>query len=239
MTDFGLKDSFVGVMKGVLAVRARKARAIDLTHDLPPQDVSCAALTLMTAVPYFPRSSLFVSVVDPGVGSKRRILWARTKSHSFLAPDNGLLSWIPEPVLEFRSVENRSLFLPNVSGTFHGRDIFAPVAAALWRGLSPSKLGPEISDPVTLPWPSEGRIMAFDRFGNAVTSIRASSVGRGDIRHGSRSLGPLRTHYAEVPEGRPLAVAGSSGLVELSVRGGDYSARTRARIGDPVHVRHR
>ncbi|MDE2238229.1 MAG: SAM-dependent chlorinase/fluorinase, partial [Elusimicrobia bacterium] len=141
LTDFGLQDPYVGVMKGVIADLAPRAKVVDLCHGLPPQDVRGAALFLRQSAPYFPKATLFVVVVDPGVGSDRRVLYARTRRHSFLAPDNGALSWLPDPVLEWRSVVRRSLFLAQVSSTFHGRDLFAPVAARLSRGLPPSRLG--------------------------------------------------------------------------------------------------
>lgn len=242
LTDFGHSDPFAGIMKGVILSRAPKAVVVDLCHGIAPQDVEGAALALRASVPYFPRNTLFVVVVDPGVGSSRRILWGRSKHHQFLAPDNGVLSWLPEDhaVLERRSVENRRLFLPAVSSTFHGRDIFSPCAGELLSGLSPSKLGPAIKSAVRLPWPSAPRVLSFDRFGNAITSVSSSSVKPGSrVTHRGRDLGPLRTHYAEVPTGRPLAVAGSMGLVELSTRDGDFRASARARKGDPVHVRHR
>ncbi len=221
-------------MKGVLLSRAPKTLVIDLSHGVPPGDIRAGALALKSSVPYFPNGTLFVAVVDPGVGSRRRVLWARTKDHSFLAPDNGLLSWLPDPILECRAVTNASLFLKPLSGTFHGRDIFAPVAAALQGRRSPSSLGPRVRDAVALPWP-KNEILAFDRFGNAITSVPASPAKRVLFNH--RNLGPVRSHYAAVPTGKPLAVAGSSGLIELSVRDGDFRSRFRASPGDPVHVR--
>lgn len=233
MTDFGHQDPFVGIMKGVIASRAPKARVVDLCHDLAPGDITAAALALRASVPYFPKGTLFVTVVDPGVGSRRRIVWARTRTQSFLAPDNGVLSWLPEKLIECRAVTNQSLFLSPLSGTFHGRDIFAPVAAALSRGTSPSRLGPVIGDLLKAPFP-ENRLLSFDRFGNALTSI--PSKGARSILYKGRSY-PVRTHYAGVPSGKPLAVAGSSGLVELSVRDGDFRRRFKARPGDPVHAR--
>lgn len=233
LTDFGHQDPFVGVMKGIIASRAPKARVIDLCHDIAPGDILAAALALRVSVPYFPKGTLFVVVVDPGVGSARRVLFARTKRHGFLAPDNGVLSWVEDKLIECRAVTNTSLFLSPVSGTFHGRDIFAPVAAALAKGASPSRLGPVIRDALRAPWPSS-RLITFDRFGNAVTSI--PSKGARSILYKGRSY-PVRTHYASVPSGKPLAVAGSSGLVELSVRDGDFRRRFKARPGDPVHAR--
>lgn len=233
LTDFGHRDPFVGIMKGVLASRAPKARVIDLCHDIAPGDITAAALALRASVPYFPKGTLFVTVVDPGVGSRRRIVFARTKDHGFLAPDNGVLSWLPGTLIECRAVTNESLFLSPLSGTFHGRDVFAPVAAALAKGADPSRLGPVIPDLLKAPFPAN-RLISFDRFGNAVTSI--PSRGARSILYKGRSY-PVRTHYASVPSGKPLAVAGSSGLVELSVRDGDFRRRFKARPGDPVHAR--
>jgi S-adenosyl-L-methionine hydrolase (adenosine-forming) len=233
MTDFGNRDPFVGVMKGVIASRAPKARVVDLCHGIEPGDIPAAALALKASVPYFPKGTLFVTVVDPGVGSRRRIVFARTMDHAFLAPDNGVLSWLPGKLIECRAVTNTKLFLSPVSGTFHGRDIFAPVAAALMRSSKPALLGPRIADMVRMPWPSN-RLVSFDRFGNALTSVPAK--GTRSILYKGRSY-PVRTHYAAVASGQPLAVAGSSGLVELSVRDGDFRARFHARPGDKVHAR--
>jgi len=250
LTDFGHRDPFVGVMKGVILSRAPRAAIVDLCHGIAPQDVAAAALAVKTSVPYFPAGSLFVAVVDPGVGSPRRVLWARSRDKQFLGPDNGIFSWLAgeEKIIEFRSVVNERCFLPEVSTTFHGRDVFAPVAAALSEGLPPAELGPAVDDPVVLPWPAPrstktsiaGTILSFDRFGNAVTNLPSALVPAGArLSHRGRDLGPLRSHYAEVPPGRALAVAGSAGLVELSLRAGDYAAATRARKGDLVHVRRR
>ncbi len=247
LTDFGDQDPFAGIMRGVLAARAPRARVLDLAHGLPPGDIKAAALALRQAVPYFPDGSIFVCVVDPGVGSSRRVIWARSPRAQFLAPDNGVLSWLAadERPAHWRSVTNEKIFLRPVSGTFHGRDKFAPAAAALARGLSPSRLGPEIRDPVTLPWPEpetvkdglRGQILDFDRFGNALTNIPADAARGARAVFRARDLGPVRDHFAQVPAGRALAVAGSAGLVELAVRDGDFRARLRAKRGDPVHAR--
>jgi S-adenosylmethionine hydrolase len=249
LTDFGTRDPFVGIVKGVILAHAPRAQLVDLGHELDPQDLRGAALALRAAVPYFPERALFVVVVDPGVGSARRILWARSRTRQFLVPDNGVLSWLTkdEAPVVWREVRNPAWYLPGGSATFHGRDRFAPVAAALLNGVSPATLGPRVHDPVRLRWPAvretaaglSGEILSFDRFGNAVTNLPSSRVPAGArVLHRGRSLGPLRRFYAEVPRGRSLAVAGSSGFVELSTREGDYRARTRARPGDPVHVRN-
>lgn len=246
LTDFGLRDHFVGVMKGVILARAPKSTIVDLSHEVPPQDLRAGALLLLASVPYFPKGSLFVCVVDPGVGSSRRILWARTDRHQYLVPDNGILSWLPEAVREWREVSNTRLFLPEVSATFHGRDIFAPVAAALARGLSSARLGPVVRDPEGLAFPGparrghkvRGEILAFDRFGNAVTNLGWAEARYGaKIHHKGRLLGPVRTHYGETRDGAALALFGSTGLLELSVRNGSFAKRFKARIGDKIESR--
>lgn len=241
LTDFGLSDPYVGIMKGVILSRAPKAQLVDLSHGVPPGDVRAAAFTLKVSVPFFPLGSLFVCVVDPGVGSKRRVLWARSARHQFLAPDNGLLSWLEgdDALVEVREVANESLYLPRVSKTFHGRDVFAPVAAKLGGTLSPVMLGPKADAWLKLPAPEaaqgRGEVLVVDRFGNAVTSLRPEQV-RAGVRFKELDLGPLCTHYAEAPEGRPLALVGSSGYVELCLRDGDFARKTDARPGDPVHA---
>ena len=219
----------MGVMKGVLAA-AKAAVVIDLCHDVPPQDVRTAALFLRSSVPFFQNGTVFLCVVDPGVGSSRRILYARTKRHQYLAPDNGLLSWIPDPVIEWRSVENKKLFLKAVSSTFHGRDIFAPVGARLSRGLKSASLGPAIKDPVRLEFPKKGVILAIDRFGNAITSIEGAVKS---VRYNGKEI-PVGRSYSDVAEGEPLALVGSSGLVELSIRNGSFAERSLARKGNAI-----
>ncbi|MBI4423858.1 MAG: SAM-dependent chlorinase/fluorinase [Elusimicrobia bacterium] len=245
LTDFGLSDPFVGVMKGVLLGRAPGVPVVDLTHGIAPQDVRQAAFALLEAVPYFPEGSLFVCVVDPGVGSGRRILWARGDRHQFLAPDNGLLSWVGrrERLRELRAVTRSALFLKPLSRTFHGRDVFAPVAAALARGAAPESLGPRVPSLKRLAFPAprraggkvRGEILAIDRFGNAITSLTPRDLPpRARLRHRGVALGPLRTHYAQARAGGLVALTGSSGHVELSVRGGSFARVAGARVGDPI-----
>lgn len=249
LTDFGHRDSFAGVMRGVILSRAPKATVLDLSHGIPPGDITGAALALRQSVPYFPKRTIFTVVVDPGVGSKRRVVWGRSKKHDFLAPDNGVLTWLQDEdkITQWRDVTNDKLFLARMSSTFHGRDILAPVAASLANGLRPALLGPMIKNPIRLAWPEpkrvrdglEGVILSCDHFGNVVTNIPVNQIPSGaHIVHRRKDLGPLRTHYAAVPPGRALAVAGSAGLIEISTRDGDYSARTRARRGETVHVRY-
>jgi len=244
LTDFGHRDPYVGVVRGVILAHCPDAVLVDLCHEIPPQDLDAAAFALRVSVPYFPKGTIFVCVVDPGVGSQRRILWARTARHQFLAPDNGLLSWVKDPFVEIRSIANRSLWLPEVSATFHGRDIFAPVAGRLAAGLKPDKLGPKMQYFQRFPFPEpqrcdrgvRGKILLIDRFGNAVTNLSPGHVASCNwVSCKGRRL-PLRSHYAEAKPGEALALIGSSGYLELSVRNGDFSRAFKARPGDAVHA---
>lgn len=253
LTDFGRRDPYAGVLHAVIARFAPHVRVIDLTHDVAPQDVREAAFILDSAAPYFPPATVHVCVVDPGVGSARRILCARTRDGTtFLAPDNGLLGRVlgrevPGSVRLF-AVENRSLFLPEVSHTFHGRDVFAPVAARLATGLDPAELGPEVRDPVSLDGPPDralgegvtpGEVLHVDRFGNLITNLLTGPLGARVRRARVADAvvdGPVCASYAERPEGAPLLITGSTGLLEVSVRGGSARERLGARRSDPVEV---
>ena len=246
-TDFGLADSYVGVMKGVILGRCPFARLIDLTHHIPPQDVLAARLALEAAHPFFPAGTLHVAVVDPGVGTPRAALWARTVTARFLAPDNGLLSFLePEQILELRRVENPELMLHPVSRTFHGRDVFAPVAGDLAGGLDAAALGPMAGDllRLTLPLPVvaagtiRGEILTFDHFGNALTNLREPDLPRAasKVRVAGTTL-PLVGTYAAVPPGAPLALLGSSGRLEINVREGSARQVLALQRGDPVELR--
>lgn len=251
LTDFGRTDAYAGVLHGVIAGIAPGARVVDLTHDVAPQDVAGAAFLLDAAAPYFPPGTIHVCVVDPGVGSARRILCVTTPRATYLAPDNGLLTRVlaREPRPTVRSVENRALFLPEVSRTFHGRDVFAPVAAHLAEGLDPAELGPEVDDPVRLPLPHErplapgqmtGEVIHVDRFGNLITNLLTGALGRA-VRGARVSTvevrGPVSESYAERAEGDLLLITGSTGLLEVSVRGGSARERIGVGRGAPVEVR--
>jgi len=209
-------------MKGVLLARSPRTPVVDLCHEIDPQDVSGAALALRAAVPYYPAGCVFVVVVDPGVGSARRILWARSRTQQFLAPDNGVLSWLTEEhaVLERRCVRNRALFARTVSGTFHGRDVFAPVAAALSKGLKPARLGPALGDPVVLPWPGTRREAGGPRGVVLTLPLRQR-------RHQPAQRGRARGRARRAPRPRPRAPA-------HALRRGPARARPRRRrLGGP------
>lgn len=249
LTDFGTQDVYAGVMRGVIFNLAPNARIVDLTHEVRPQGVADAAFLLDGAAPYFPWGTIHVAVVDPGVGTQRRILCVRTSRATYLAPDNGLLTRVLERESAARivSVTNRDYFLPEVSNTFHGRDIFAPVAAHLARGLDPIRLGPEISSirPLTLPRTFEaepgvlsGEVIYIDRFGNLVTNVATAALPE-IVSLNLRDVsirGPVCRSYAEREEGELLIVGGSSGLLEVSVNRGSAQERLQSRRGDPVRV---
>lgn len=253
LTDFGTRDVYAGVLHAVIAGIAPSVRVVDLTHDVAPQDVVEAAFLLDAAAPWFPTGTVHVCVVDPGVGSERRILCARTPAATFLAPDNGLLTRVLEraPGARLNAVVERTYFLPEVSSTFHGRDVFAPVAARLALGLDPAALGPEVHDPVRLSLPPErplapgstaGEVVHVDRYGNLVTNLRAGPHGsavRAARVGGVEVAGPVRRSYAEQDPragGGLLLITGSTGLLEVAVRDGSARARLGAGRGAPVEV---
>jgi S-adenosylmethionine hydrolase len=259
LTDFGTRDEYVGVMKAVIADVNPQARSIDITHGIDPQDIVHGAFILAAAYPYFPVGTVHVAVVDPGVGSARRILAVECGGHRFVAPDNGLL----ERVLAGQtdavavSVENQRYFLRSVSHTFHGRDIFAPVGAHLAAGLPLSELGPAIERRSMVsgvvpgcrfasPDCIEGTVVAIDRFGNLMTSIDAAAVetlagrtaGRAlMVELGGRPVGGIVAFYDSVNEKLPLAIIGSRGLLEISINCGNASRTLKAGKKDAVRVR--
>lgn len=246
LTDYGTQDIYAGVLHGVILGLAPGARVVDLTHQVAPQAVAQAAFLLEAAAPFFPEGTIHVAVVDPGVGSSRRLLCARTARATFLAPDNGLLTRVLEPGAEVRSIEAAHLFLPRVSATFHGRDILAPVAARLALGLDPTEVGPPVDDPVRLPLDAPvrtadrvaGRVVHVDRFGNIITNVAGAGLGEiAAVRVGGVAIaGPACRAYADRPAGALLALVGSTGLLEVAAADGDAAARLGARPGDPVEV---
>jgi S-adenosylmethionine hydrolase len=266
LTDFGTEDEYVGVMKGIILSIAPDVRLVDLSHQVPPQDIRRAAFLLMNAVPYFPPDTVHLAVVDPGVGTERRPVAVRTPAGTFVGPDNGLFSWVLAGVPEWTAVEIRepAYQLPLVSSTFHGRDIFAPVAAHLAAGVPLEKLGPRVEDPVWLPPPrleisdfvAEGEVLYADRFGNLVTSIgylvRSEDTlalksafgpqavlpvfpaGDAGVVVGNVQLRGIRRTYGEAAVGELLALVGSSGFLEIAVRQGSAAAALGAVPGTPV-----
>jgi S-adenosylmethionine hydrolase len=226
LTDFGWRDPYVGSMKAVIAARS-EARIVDLGHDIDAGDVFGGAVFLAAVAPYFGRSTVVVAVVDPGVGTDRPIIVGEVGSALFLAPDNGLLTLLP--IQSLRRVESSSLFLPEGSNTFHGRDRFAPVAAALAEGAPLESVGPLAEEMVRLPYsePSYqeeravGSVIAIDRFGNAVTDLEARRL-RLDrtvkARVKNSTVDRIATNYQQLPSG-PFLIVGSRGTIEISASG--------------------
>ncbi len=253
-TDFGA-DLFVGVMKGVIAAINPDARVIDLTHAVPPGDVRAGAFALMAGAEYFPEGTIHAAVVDPGVGSSRRILCVQTREFVYLAPDNGLLSWCleREEILAARSVENAQFFLGEVSRTFHGRDIFAPVAARLSLGVMIEDLGPEVKADhiarIPFPKPSRpdgatlaGEVLYIDHFGNAITNLPAAELAGADparvrVEAGTLAISGLSQSYSEASPGAALTIIGSAGFLELAASGAGAAKQFGLRVGDVVTVR--
>ncbi len=250
-TDFGTTDPFVGIMKGVIATRAPGVPVIDVTHGIPPQQVLAGALVLQAAVPYFPPGTIHVAVVDPGVGGARRPLCIETARGVLVGPDNGLLSLAMEGDAVHRIVHltDERVFLPPRSHTFHGRDVFAPVAAALATGTPALALGSEVQTMEHLALPPvrvdertvRGEVIYVDHFGNLATNIRPESLGRWPGRPlaivvGNIRIAGLSPTYAAVPAGRPIALVNSWGLVEIAVRDGSAHATLGADLGAAVVI---
>ncbi len=246
LTDFGLSEPFVGVMKGVIQGRCPGARVIDLSHAIRRHDVREAAFWLSRCFGWFPEGSVHIAVVDPGVGTQRKALVARAAGHIFVAPDNGLLSYVLDGEgAEVRAVAIERLALPPLSRTFHGRDVFAPVGALLAsQALDFQSVGPVVA-PVLLPRPlpskagaCHGSVVTIDHFGNLITDLELSSISafrepKIEVR-GQKC--DLYDSYASVPVGRLLAVPGSFGTLEVAVREGSAEQLLGAERGDTVSV---
>lgn len=250
LTDFGLRDHYVGTMKAVLLGSAPGVSIVDLGHEIAPGDVEAAAFSLLAAYPYFPVGTVHVVVVDPGVGSERRVIVVEAAGQRFVGPDNGVFSYIldREQGATVREVTERRFFRPAVSTTFHGRDIFAPLGAALARGVDPATLGPPIGDARRLP-PLDpmisgdrirGRVLHVDRFGNCVTNLSEPLLAGGVVRlrgrGGELELLEIRTTYAGAGPGVAFLIVGSSGFVEISVNAASAAEALGLSRGDPVEI---
>ena len=234
-TDFGLSDGYVGMMKGVILTIASGAQLVDISHEIAPQQVRQAAYVLHAAAPYFPAGTIHVAVVDPGVGSARRALVVRTPRGFFVGPDNGVftLCLADAPDAECHAITNPAYGLPRVSATFHGRDVFAPAAAHLARGVHPAEFGPRIDDPVkfTLPRPVPqpdgswlAHVLYADHFGNLVTSATQDlllDLGPVEILIGARRIARIVRTFADASPGDLVTLLGSSGHLEIAVVNGN------------------
>lgn len=248
LTDFGHQDAYVGVMKGIIASRCPTTTLVDLTHDIPPQDLWAARFQLMSVFPYFPPNTVHLVVVDPSVGTNRRAVAVRLAGGYFVGPDNGVLSGVlaQTPVLEAVELTNPAYWhVPQPSATFQGRDIFAPVAAHIANGVPLAALGTAIAADslVRLPVPPlttsdrglAGSVQHIDHFGNAVTTIPGDCVADGPwhLVWQDRSL-PGATTYNDVSPGAPLALEGSHGFLEIAVNQGNAHIQLGLAIGDGV-----
>ncbi|MGO9409121.1 MAG: S-adenosyl-l-methionine hydroxide adenosyltransferase family protein [Spirochaetia bacterium] len=265
LSDFGSRDVYAGVMKGVISREAPRARLIDLTHDVPPGDIRRAAFHLWQAFPSMPRGTIFLAVVDPGVGTVRRPIVIRGNGFFCVGPDNGIFTYMLEgrgatSAVQIASPEAKSC-------TFHGRDLFAPAAALLAAGTDPDELGPSVSDLVSIPWPRlssqeaegliHGEMLFADRFGNMVTSIGVLVSVNAALRWqpwvpgrapldvptarlrvvlGNGMELPLAHTFAEVLAGAPLAYVGSDGLLEIGINRGNASESLKLAPGMEVSL---
>ncbi|HWQ12786.1 MAG TPA: SAM-dependent chlorinase/fluorinase [Roseiflexaceae bacterium] len=258
-TDFGLADSYVGTMKGVMLGIAPGARLVDITHTVGPQEIHQAAYIVQTFYPYFPPGTVHLVVVDPGVGSDRRQIALVTPEAMFVAPDNGVLTyawrdalarWGREQVAVYELAERR-FWLPRISNTFHGRDIFSPVAAHLANGVPPSAMGPWLPGiteaALEQPAPGRsgelvGRIIHVDHFGNCITNImpehlvHAGMEGRITVQIIDQRIPGLYRTYAEGASGSLIALVGSSNRLELAVCNGNAARTLGVGIGDTVKI---
>lgn len=262
-TDFGTSDPYVGIMKGVILGINPEAAIVDISHEVGPQSIPEGAFVIGTSHRYFPRETVHVVVVDPGVGTSRDALLVTTPTSTFLAPDNGVLSYVIEagfavepeivdgshirmpPGYEAYRLTNSDFWLQPVSSTFHGRDIFAPAAAHLTLGVPPRQLGQEVSDVQWLPHGRvrqegdilEGEVVHVDRFGNLISNIPADLLLQPrsvEIEVKGRRIQGLSRSYAE--GGELLAIVGSHGNLEMSVKNGNAAHSLGASVGDAVRV---
>jgi S-adenosyl-L-methionine hydrolase (adenosine-forming) len=255
LTDFGLRDYFVAAMKGVLLSLNPELRLLDISHMVPPQDIHSGAFTLGQAYPYFPPGTIHLAVVDPGVGTARKGLIAAAGGQFFVAPDNGLLTYVAKTAEDFSAFEITAdhYFRKPVSSTFHGRDVFAPVAAWLSRDVPLHQFGPALDNPVLLKVPVPAKvkenliqaaILVVDQFGNLITNLKpadlpvydAARPSAAKILAGQREIAAFRRTYGEGNPGELFIVPGSTGYLEIAMRDGSAAATLNLKGGSPIGV---
>ena len=251
-TDFGSSDHFVGVMKGVILGIHPGVEIVDITHEVRPFEVAEGAFTIAQAYRYFPKKAIHVIVVDPGVGSSRRPILAEAAGQFFIAPDNGVLSMVfAREKMRVRHITNERFFLKLVSRTFHGRDVFAPVAAHLAKGTLPAKLGPRIDDALRLAIDEPvirgegqctGVVLKVDRFGNLITNLtidRLETVNARafELKIGTQTITRLALTFTECPPGELFIVVGSAGYLEVAVNQGSAAELLGCGPGAPVELK--
>jgi S-adenosylmethionine hydrolase len=251
LTDFGARDIYVGVMKGVIAGLAPQAHVVDLCHEVEPYQVGQARFLLRHSWPHFPKGTIHVCVVDPGVGTARRALCVEAGGQVFIGPDNGLFTeMLALPGARAREITNPKLMAKEISRTFHGRDVFAPAAAHLASGVPVARLGRLVKDATRLTsgapvrigrrfW--QGEVAHIDRFGNIVTNLEAAefvpaAVKGLQLKIGFETVTRMVSTYAETPEGECVLISGSAGTLEVSVKEGSAAKRLGVGIGAPVEL---
>lgn len=252
-TDFGLQDPYVAEMKAAILGICPNTGIVDITHEITKFNVQMAAYVLASAVPYFPKGAVHVAVVDPGVGTKRRPILIQTKQGFFVGPDNGLLFLAAEKqgILHIHELVNPQFMLPNVSNTFHGRDIFSPAAAHLLNKVKPSEFGPEVYDVAKPKFVKVirknglivGSVLHVDGFGNIITNItkkdmeqiRVKSILRVELAGYELEL-ELCKAYGEAKPREPLAVIGSHNFLEIALNQGNAAKKYKTRAGDKVKI---
>ena len=263
-TDFGLDDPFVGIMKGVILNIVPDAQIIDITHNIEPQNITQAALILNATYPWFPRKTVNVVVVDPGVGSVlkakgktkktagpiiRRAMVVQSKFQTFIGPDNGVLTLGIQPDSRVYEITNKKYFLKNVSNTFHGRDVFAPCAGWIASGIAHAKMGPRVLKPVRLDFPQpllketslHGEIIHIDHFGNLTTNISAELIHETfppsatiNVQIGKHRIEGLVTGYYQMKDNQPGAIINTWNQLEIFYREDNARKKLKARVGQSV-----
>ena len=252
-TDFGLEDHYAGTMKGVILSRCPEAQLVDISHYVPSFNLYTGAYTISQSAPYFPAGCVHVVVIDPGVGTERKPLLVEASNQLFIAPDNGVLSLVlaRDTGATVREISNKSLWLQSASATFHGRDIFAPVAAALASGeINPEHVGPILEEAVLLGelephevkrshW--QGMVLSVDHFGNVITNFRidkfrAALAGKFSLEAGSGRVTEARKTFAEAEPQLCFVYAGSSSYLEIGINQGDAGAQLKLKPGDRAEL---
>lgn len=250
-TDFGSQDYYVGAMKAVILGISEKVRLVDISHDLPPQDIMAGAWVLKNTAFLYPKKTIHLAVIDPGVGSHRRPVLVKVEDQFFIGPDNGLFSLVVEgKEHQVFELGNRKYWRDAVSPTFHGRDIFAPVAAWLSEGVPVHDLGAELSELTTYRWARpisdeegvQGWVMHIDRYGNLITNIPEAMIGKYDphssfkIYAGNTILKKISGSFSDVPDGEAVALIGSSGMLEIAINKGNAMTMLGIEKGAPVSL---
>lgn len=244
-TDFGTRDFYVAAMKAAILRHCPNCRLIDVTHEIPPHDILCGSITLERAIDGFLPGTIHLAVIDPGVGSNRRVLVVRINEQTVICPDNGLITWAVRRLPPAKISELTWRPDGPVSSTFHGRDIMAPAVGMLACGAKITDLAKPIDDPILLDISPaaanarQARVIHIDHFGNATTNVGHEAMHQFSdrvIRIRNKAIGKLRRTYWDVAPGKALALIGSSGLLEIAVRDGSAAKSLRLKVGDEIRI---